>query len=933
MILTTDKLKKHYNRGISLVEVLLAIAIFTLFVASLGTIGLSGMLMTSDAVERFRATLVAQESIGALRSIRSENYSLLTVGTHGLALSGSNWQLTPTPDITDKFTRTVTISSSGIGKLLARVTVEWPSRIGTVGKVETQTFLHQLYGSRWTHTTVADFEGGKLNGVRVGNDGDGAVLLSPRGDWVKPSEFLTYDTPDIGTLSAMAEADGVLYLASSAASTKPFTALDLADAGRGTLSVLGSVDIGATVNAVLVSGNYIYLATDSDTRELVVLRRSDLGEVQALNLAGGADALSLVATGTTLYLGRANSTSFELYEFNIANPTGGVPTVRTANYPGRVNALALYEPYLFMGTSDAIELLVVRTSDFGTANSLDLPGGADVRSFVLGGTELYIARNQSTAQEVVRVDVANPLGVLAISDGADVSVAVHKLALGSDARLYAATPLGNSEVIAFALPSFLAPAIYDVTQGAGANTLLPIGPYIYVGLANNNPELVVLKGGSGEWEVPLLRSSVNLTSAADGVGMAVSGNYAYVGTLVSGSSAEFSVINIIDPALPQFIRSLEIGADVNAIAVSGPYAYLATSDNNRELIVVNIADPNNPTIVGVYNSLGSLDGATVAVSGTTLALGTRNNTAGGGREVHLLDVANPSLPTLSAAFEVGANVNGLVFLPGGYIGVATANDAKELMILNRNIPGILTEVQSYNTTGTTDALSITYVNNTHVVLGTQNNGAASDLFLFAFNVLSGAITFTSSLDLGADNNSVRALGSLVFVGNNQSGAGFTILNTINPGVPQRIGTLLFGGVVSGVATDGVYAYLSSADNNREFAIVAPSAVSSLFAREGWLTSSAFDVGSTGVVWGSIDWTQSGTGTTTVQVRTSATEAGLINAAWVGSGGIRGGTFPVSGSIITPDPLADGLEWIQYRAKLVGDGITTPALTDVSITYN
>lgn len=927
------KNKKLYHGGISLIEVLLAVAIFTLFVASLGTIGLSGMLMTSDAVERYRATLIAQESIAALRSIRTENFSLLTLGTHGLSFSGGKWQLTSTPDTIGELTRIVTISSSGIGRLLVRVSVEWPSRALGVGRIETQAFIHQLYGSRWLQTTVVDFEAGMLNGTRVGSDGDGAVLLAARGDWAKPSEFLSYDMSDIGTLSAMTEADGVLYLASSGAVAKPFTALDLADAGRGALSVLGSIDTGATVNAIAVSGNYVYLATDSDTRELVVLRRSDLLEVGSLNLAGTADALSLAATGTTLYLGRANSASFELYELNIANPEGGVPTVRTLNTPGRINTLQLSSAYLFVGSSDATELLVMRTSDLSLANSLDLPGGADVTSFALRETELYIARNQSASQEVVQVDVSDPIAVLTITDGADVSVAVRALAFGSDGRLYAATPLGNSEVIAYALPSLLTPAVYDVTQGAGANTVLPVGPYVYVGLTNNNPELVVLKGGSGEWEIPLLQSSVNLASAADGRSVAQSGNYAYVGTLASGSGGEFSIINIADTAFPLFVRSLEIGADVNAVALSGPYAYLATSDNARELIVVNIADPNNPFIVGAYNSVGNLDGAAVRVSGTSVVLGTRNNTAGSGREVYLLDAANPALPTLLAAMEVGSNVNGLVFLPGGYIGAATANDAKELMIINMNVPGSLTEVASYNTGGTTDALSIAFVNNTHIALGTEDNGTASDFFLFAFNSLSGAITFTGSLDLGGDNNGIAAAGNLVFVGNNQSGTGFTVVNAENPSVPQKIGTLLFGGVVNGVATDGLMAFIASADNNREFAIVAPSAISSLLHRQGWFISSPFDVGSTGVVWGGVDWTQTGTGTTSLQIRTSATEEGLVNAAWVGPGGLRGGAFTNSGSVITPDPLADGLEWIQYRAMLLGDGITTPALTDVAITYN
>lgn len=918
--------------GISLIEVLLAIAIFTLFVASLGTIGLSGMLMSSDAVERFRATLVARESLEALRTIRMKNFSELALGTHGLSFSGGRWQLTPSPDSVDEFTRSVTISSPSAGRVLAQVNVTWPLRVGGVGSVGVQTFINQLYGSRWTHTTVADFDGGRLNGTQVGSDGGGAILLESAGDWTQPNESLSYDLSDIGTLSAMAEADGVLSLASSAAGTKPLVALDLADAGRGTLTMLGSVDVGATVNAIAVSGDYLYLATDSDTEELIVLHRSDLSVARTLDLATGADALSLTATGTTLYLGRANSTSFELYEFNIADPPAGISTVRTADFAGSVNALALSDPFLFVGTSDATELLVVQTSNLSITNSLDLPGGADVRALVLYGIDLYVSRDQSVAQEIVRIDVTDPLTGLVANDGADVSGSVLSLAIGSDDRLYAATALPNSEVIAYALPSFLSPAVHDVLVGAGARTLLSVGPYVYVGLENNNPELVVLRGGSGEWEPPLLRSSINLASNTDGVSVAMSGNYAYVGTARS-SNGEFSVINIMDPSLPILVNSLEINADVNAMRITGPYAYLATSDNNRELIVVNIADPNNPVIVGVYDSAGSSDGAAVAVSGTSLVLGTKNSPAGAGREVYLLDITNPALPTLTASFEVGADVNGAVFLAGGYIGLATANNAKELMIVNANVMGSLTEAASYNTAGNADALSIAFANNTHVILGTEDNGSSPDFFVFAFNSLSGAIAFMSSLDLAADNSALAVANDDVFVGNNFGGAGFTVVNIENPSVAQQIGTLLFDGVIRGVATDGVYAYVASMDNNREFSIVGPSALSTLFAQQGWLTSSPFDSGSTGITWGTIAWTQVGAGTSTLQVRTSETQAGLTNAAWVGSGGTRGGVFMGGESTITPYPLADGLRWIQYRAGLLGDGTSTPAVVDVTITYN
>ena len=928
-----DLRRAHFSRGISLIEVLIAISIFTLTVASLGTVGLSGAMMANGSIERYRGVLLAKEGVEALRTLRAENFSQLTPGTYGLIFTGGKWQLSATPDVTDKFSRTVTISQVGTSRLRATVDVSWTLPSGGTTSVHAATFIDQLYGAQWNQTTETDFTGGKLNGTEVVSTGDGAVQLEMNGDWTKPKEYMTYDMSDIGTVSAMKESDGVLYIASAGAGSNPLVALDLADAGRGNLTLLASADTGGVVTAMAVSGDYIYLGTGGDARELVVLNRKDLSSVRTLDLAGTADTLSLYATGTVLYLGRTQSTQPELYQLDISNPAVGIPTIRSANFAGGITAVTDMAQYVFVGTTgNADELDVVRTLDLGVANMLDLTGTADVTSLLVSQNNLYVSRTSSAAQEIVRIDVTNPLLALSVNGGADVSTTVRALTLGGDGRLYAATSLAASEVIAYALPSFVSPVTYNIALGSGARAILAVGPYLYAGMENNNPELVVLRGGSGQWTNPIVQGSYDAPGTADGAAIAVKGNYAYVGTLVNGSGAEFHVIDISDKTSPVRVGSLEINANVNGITVLGPYAYLATSDNNRELIVVNVADPTNPFVAGVYNSPGSFDALTVAASGTLALLGTRSNNVAS--EIYLLNISNPTNPTLVSQAEVGADVNELVFALGGDVLAASSNDAKELIVFDSRTPGVLPEVASYNTVGTSDGLGVTVFRTMgeNIALTTQTGGTWS-FYVFTLNLLNGSLSQNSFLSLAGNNYAVSVANSLAFVASDQAGGGLSILDVSNLGAPMLVGTLPLGMRVNAVATDGVYAYLASTDNAREFVIAAPTALSLARAKEGWFTSSPFDAGVPSPAWGTLSWQATGTGSTSLQVRTSNTQAGLSNAFWVGVGGSHGGSFATPGATVVPNPGADGLQWLEYRAKLRGDTITTPVITDVTITYN
>lgn len=923
------KRHQHNEAGISLIEVLLAVAIFTLSVASLGGIGLGGMAATADALMRFRATLAVEEASAALRSIRDRDYGLLVPGTYGLSFAGGEWSLAPTPDMDDVFLRTITLAAVAPGKTRANIDVSW-TRGGRTASVAATFFLHRLRGTSWIQTTAADFLSGRQNGVVVEHGvGDGAVALELRNEWAKPDEFISVDVVGTGEVTAMAEDGGVLYAALWGPSGTTIEAIDIADAGNNTLTPLVRVQLPERVYALAANGPYLYLATDGTASELVALSRGDLSRVQTVNLPGTARLLTLVATGTSLYAGRALSGSPELYEFSIAAPESGIPVVRSTNIDGSIAAIVLQGQYVILGTTaNAGEITVRRIGDFGAASTLDLSGGADVTALASDGSALFVARRSSGTHEIVHVDLADP-SAPAILGGLDIAGNATDIAFAPDGRLYAASDRPNQELIVVT-PATLTQTVYDISTGAGAMKLVIAGPYAYAGLQNVNPEIVALRGGQGNWATPRLAGGADIAGGADARAIFMGAAALWLGTEERNGN-ELLAFELADPLVPRLIGGIELNADINDIVGAGNLLFLATSNNAGELRVINSANPALPVLLGTFNAPGNQDGFSVAASGTLVALGTANNTSGTGREIMLLSVANPSTPLLGGSAETGGHVRGLAFTRSGFLVAATGNDAKEVIVFDPRTP-TLTEIASFNLPGTADATRV-YVEDNTLIVTTRSGGANPDVYIFSINPESGGLALRGSLALGGDPSDVTVLNTLAFVVTDTGGPGLTVIDITNPANPRQLSTLSLGDNATAIAQSLGRAYVATALNTREIAIVEPSPPSTEYVHRGWLRSSSFDSGNPLTTWGPISWTFSGGTGVKLQIRTSSTEAGLDRALWTGAGGVPGGYFLTPGETIVPYAGADGTRWIEYRAELAGDGATRPVLEDVTITYN
>lgn len=120
-------------RGFSLVETLLACAVFALFAtAFIGALlyGEEGAMISG---QKTRAVLLAEEGIEAARNIKDENFDNLADGAYGLAVVSGRWIFSGTQDVTDIFTRKIEVFTVDADRKRVVSRVTWrqnPQRTG-----------------------------------------------------------------------------------------------------------------------------------------------------------------------------------------------------------------------------------------------------------------------------------------------------------------------------------------------------------------------------------------------------------------------------------------------------------------------------------------------------------------------------------------------------------------------------------------------------------------------------------------------------------------------------------------------------------------------------------------------------------------------------------------------------------------------------------
>ena len=316
--------------------------------------------------------------------------------------------------------------------------------------------------------------------------------------------------------------------------------------------------------------------------------------------------------------------------------------------------------------------------------------------------------------------------------------------------------------------------------------------------------------------VPAHVAIPTISSIAAGKDVAVQGDYAYLVTNNNGSGAEFYVFDISNPAAPMQVGSVDTGGDVNRIAVEGHRAYLATPQDTKELIVVDVTNKAAPAVLGRYNADETHDGLAVYAVGSRVYLGTKDNTGTGDNELDVLNATNPAVITLLGAFNVEGDVND-VDVTDRRAYLATGKPATEFLVLDVGNPAAIAAIGSVDLPDTRPGVSVRYHAGRAVGV-TADHGTDPDVYVFDAPP-SGTLTLRGSLDSGTDNVRVALYGPRAFVGTTNAPTGLQVVDVSDPAAPVlQAAELDTFGAVTGLVMKDSLAYLTSLDSTSELQV-------------------------------------------------------------------------------------------------------------------
>ena len=141
----------HTNKGFSLIEILVAISVFLVFVFVISNITIGSGQQNKHSAYVKKATALAEEGLEITRNIRDADFANLIDGTYGITTTGNQFNLLGSSDTVDIFNRTIIISTINAEQKKVLSTVTWNDQISSTNSVALTTYL-----TNWRKITQAN---------------------------------------------------------------------------------------------------------------------------------------------------------------------------------------------------------------------------------------------------------------------------------------------------------------------------------------------------------------------------------------------------------------------------------------------------------------------------------------------------------------------------------------------------------------------------------------------------------------------------------------------------------------------------------------------------------------------------------------------------------------------------------------------------------
>lgn len=399
---------------------------------------------------RMQATARLREAREVLRMIKEDAWSnVATNGTYHLALSNELWSIMANPEynLDSLFTRQIVIADafrdpSGNFALLGTldpsvkhvtITVSWTRPM--TSSVVADYYLMRLENQTWLQTTLAHFTAGIQTGTGISNNSGGEVILGSGGlslsDWCAPTLSLaSLDLPKSGVANAIHSEIGIgtgpnqiIAGTGDNSSGVSLAHVNVTNANPPVPTQDGTFD-GYKTNDVFVQGDYAYLGTDNNSKEVVIVDLSQKDgngkylEVGYYNVTGNVNATSVAASGSVGFALSGN----KLFSFDLTGKTGSREALTSQNLVGNGSNMVVSGNYVYISESTGLRPMeVIEVSSEG--KSMSTVAWADISG--QNGVDLVVNSTHSRAY------LATSQGMVYVLNTGGSYTGVLPLALGS----------------------------------------------------------------------------------------------------------------------------------------------------------------------------------------------------------------------------------------------------------------------------------------------------------------------------------------------------------------------------------------------------------------------------------------------------------------------------------------------------------------------
>ena len=454
-------------------------------------------------------------------------------------------------------------------------------------------------------------------------------------------------------------------------------------------------------------------------------------------------------------------------------------------------------------------------------------------------------------------------------------------------------------------------------------------------------ELQLIPGGSSDWCAPNLSMNPTVNLPKSGVANAIHAieGKVFAGTGDNASGVAYATVTLTNanPPIATILNTFD-GYKTNAAFGDTSYAYLATDNNNKEIVIINISGVS-PTEVGDFNAPG-------VTSGTSIATGTSTGFMTSGSTLYSFDLSsrNGSRSQIGSISIAGTGKK--LVLRGNYLYVVTDSSTTQLHIVDVSNPANMSVIGQASVAGSAGADVFMNADSSRAYLVTANSSTMSEFFVIDTSTKTGDRPTLGTYSTGEMNpTGVTAVSGNKAIIVGTGGQEYQVVKLITESAPAYCGGLDIDSGIRGLASvleadQDVFTYIITGDASSELKIISGDPGGGVVTT-GTYESSTFDAAYTVAFNRFRARTTQPAGTSiTYQVAVSSAISGSCAGAlfsYVGPDG-SGSTFfsadtnPVP--LITVGAYENPGQCFRYKAYFsTSDVSVTPVFSDITINYS